>query len=147
MPRWSVLSKAVSHCGAGCTLGDIGGEWLVAALGLTSPARGCLWICPWTSVGLGARHRIPILHDRPDAEHGKLDGVWAAVKADTLSIVAFQVGLFGGMAIYQELIFPPGLPKDEATYWMMMQLAMILGFFTALPVNGWLIRKGLKERM
>jgi hypothetical protein len=55
---------------------------------------------------------------------GKLKGVWAAIKADTLSIVAFQAGLFAGMAIYQELIFPPGLPKTTATY-RMMQLAMI----------------------
>lgn len=29
LPSWNVLSKAVSHCGAGCTLGDIGAEWLV----------------------------------------------------------------------------------------------------------------------
>jgi hypothetical protein len=35
LPRWNVLSKAVSHCGAGCTLGDIGAEWLVFALALT----------------------------------------------------------------------------------------------------------------
>ncbi len=27
--RWAELSKAVMHCGAGCTLGDIGAEWLV----------------------------------------------------------------------------------------------------------------------
>jgi hypothetical protein len=27
LPRWNILSKAVSHCGAGCTLGDIAGEW------------------------------------------------------------------------------------------------------------------------
>jgi hypothetical protein len=30
---------------------------------------------------------------------------------------------------------------------MMMQLAMILGFFTAWPVNAWLIRIGVKEKM
>ncbi|MEU9245424.1 DUF4396 domain-containing protein [Streptomyces sp. NPDC048385] len=28
-----------------------------------------------------------------------------------------------------------------------MQLAMIVGFFTAWPVNGWLVRAGWKERM
>ena len=26
LPRWNILSRAVSHCGAGCTLGDIAGE-------------------------------------------------------------------------------------------------------------------------
>ncbi|MGW4345240.1 hypothetical protein ACWEL8_09195 [Streptomyces sp. NPDC004690] len=36
---------------------------------------------------------------------GRAKGVWAAVKADTLSILAFQLGLFLGMWVYQELIF------------------------------------------
>jgi hypothetical protein len=76
-----------------------------------------------------------------------LKGVWAAIKADTLSILAFQLGLFLGMWIYQAVIFSPGLPKDTAAYWMMMQLAMIVGFFTAIPVNAWLVRLGWKERM
>ncbi|WP_416530192.1 DUF4396 domain-containing protein [Streptomyces coelicoflavus] len=74
-------------------------------------------------------------------------GIWAAVKADTLSIIAFQVGLFLGMWLYQEILFSPGLPKTTAAYWMMMQLSMILGFFTAWPVNAWLVRVGWKERM
>ena len=30
---------------------------------------------------------------------------------------------------------------------MMMQLAMVLGFFTAWPMNRWLVSKGLKEKM
>jgi hypothetical protein len=30
---------------------------------------------------------------------------------------------------------------------MMMQLAMIIGFFTAWPVNSWLVRAGAKEKM
>ena len=42
MPRWVVLSKAVSHCGAGCTLGDIAGEWLVAGLGLMIAGKSLL---------------------------------------------------------------------------------------------------------
>ena len=29
----------------------------------------------------------------------------------------------------------------------MMQIAMICGFVTAYPVNWWLIRAGLKEKM
>ncbi len=147
-PRWVVLSKAVSHCGGGCTLGDIAGEWLVATLGLTIAGESLLVDFPmdfgwaWT-LGIVFQYFTIV----PMRDIGKLAGVWAAIKADTLSILSFQAGLFGGMAIYQKLIFAPGLPKDTATYWMMMQLAMILGFFTALPVNAWLIRKGLKERM
>ncbi|SAL05779.1 hypothetical protein AWB81_07303 [Caballeronia arationis] len=29
----------------------------------------------------------------------------------------------------------------------MMQVAMVVGFFTTYPVNWWLIRKGIKEKM
>lgn len=29
----------------------------------------------------------------------------------------------------------------------MMQIAMIAGFITAYPVNWWLLRKGIKEKM
>lgn len=148
MPRWVVLGKAVSHCGAGCTLGDIAGEWLVLSLGLTVFGTslvadfGMDFAFAW-ALGVVFQYFTIV----PMRKIGKLQGVWAAIKADTLSIVAFQAGLFGGMAVYQRLIWNPGLPKTTATYWMMMQLAMILGFFTAMPVNAWLIRKGLKEKM
>ncbi len=148
MPRWIILSKAVSHCGAGCTLGDIAGEWLVATLGLTIGGKALLADLPmdfgwaWT-LGIVFQYFTIV----PMRKMGKLEGIWAAIKADTLSIAAFQAGLFGGMAVYQELIFPPGLPKSTATYWLMMQLAMIFGFFTAMPINSWLINKGMKEKM
>jgi Domain of unknown function (DUF4396) len=29
----------------------------------------------------------------------------------------------------------------------MMQIGMVVGYFTAWPVNSWLIRRGLKEAM
>ncbi|HWC81729.1 MAG TPA: DUF4396 domain-containing protein [Pseudonocardiaceae bacterium] len=32
-------------------------------------------------------------------------------------------------------------------YWFLMQIGMIAGFFTAWPVNVWLIRRGIKEAM
>jgi len=34
-----------------------------------------------------------------------------------------------------------------AVFWFMMQIAMIAGFFTSLPANAWLIRKGWQEKM
>ena len=148
MPRWVVLSKAVSHCGAGCTLGDIAAEWLVASLGLMIAGKSLLadipmdFVWAWT-LGIVFQYFTIV----PMRDVGKVTGIWAAIKADTLSILAFQVGLFAGMAIYQMLIWSEPLPKTTATYWMMMQLSMILGFFTAMPVNAWLIRKGLKEKM
>lgn len=72
----------------------------------------------------------------------------SAVKADTLSIVAFQVGMYGWMAVTYFLLFPhPHLTPFRPAYWLMMQIAMICGFFTSFPVNRWLIRSGLKHAM
>ena len=36
---------------------------------------------------------------------GLRDGIVAALKADTLSLMAFEVGLFGWMAIVQLVLF------------------------------------------
>ncbi|WP_234425678.1 DUF4396 domain-containing protein [Streptomyces kebangsaanensis] len=40
-----------------------------------------------------------------------------------------------------------GLPRTTAAYWTLMQVSMVLGFFTAWPVNAWLVRAGWKEKM
>ena len=32
-------------------------------------------------------------------------------------------------------------------FWSTMQVAMIFGFLTSYPVNWWLLRSGLKEKM
>jgi hypothetical protein len=36
---------------------------------------------------------------------------------------------------------------DSVEFWFMMQIAMLIGFVTAYPVNWWLVRNGIKERM
>ena len=52
------------------------------------------------------------------------------------------------MAITHFLLFPaPHLDPGMALFWFMMQIAMIVGFFTAIPANAWLIRKGWRKKM
>ncbi len=75
-------------------------------------------------------------------------GIIAAVKSDTLSIFTFEIGLFGWMALTFFVFFPhPHLRPTQASYWLMMQIGMILGFLTSYPMNRWLIRSGWKEAM
>jgi len=147
-PRWWQVAKGVTHCGAGCTLGDIGAEWLVYATGWTLFGAALYadfaldFAFAWT-LGIVFQYFSIV----PMRDLSPTRGLWAAIKADTFSIVAFQLGLFAGMAIYQLVIFDPPLDKATASYWFLMQLSMVLGFFTAYPVNRWLIRIGWKERM
>jgi hypothetical protein len=39
MPMFANITIAVCHCGAGCVLGDIVGEWIVYATGITISGR------------------------------------------------------------------------------------------------------------
>jgi hypothetical protein len=153
--NWWPISKGVSHCGAGCTLGDIVGEWIVYLTGwsiaiFAAEAPNTLtamyvadFVLAWT-FGIAFQY-FSIVPMREDI--GRLQGIWAAIKADTLSIVAFQVGLFGYMALYHLVFWQPPLSVASPTYWFMMQVGMIVGYFTAWPVNAWLIRHGWKEKM
>lgn len=139
----------VSHCGAGCTLGDIIGAWIVFAvswklLGLALPAEYIADFSLAFALGIAFQY----FSIAPMRELGLREGILAALKADTLSLTAFEVGLFGWMAIIQLVLFTaPHLEPDHAAYWLLMQMGMILGFATAYPINVWLIRRGVKEAM
>ncbi len=146
------IANAVSHCGAGCTLGDIAGEWILFAL-FASPVLGITGTFGWEVIvdfalawtfGIVFQY-FTIVPMRDDL--GKLAGVWQAIKVDTLSIVAFQVGLFGWMALSHFVLFQPPMKVDTSGHWFSMQIGMIVGFFTAWPVNRWLVRSGIKEKM
>ncbi len=139
----------VSHCGAGCTLGDIVGAWLVfllgwELLGLALPAEYLADFALAFALGIAFQY----FAIAPMRGLGVRDGLIAALKADALSLTAFEIGLFGWMAIMQLVLFTqPHLAPDHAAYWFLMQFGMILGFLTAYPVNVWLVRRGIKEGM
>ena len=139
----------VSHCGAGCTLGDIAGAWLVFVagwqlLGLALPAEYIVDFALAFLLGIAFQY----FAIAPMRHLGFRDGLKAALKADTLSLTAFEIGLFGWMAVIQLILFTrPHLTPDHAAYWLLMQVGMVLGFLTAYPVNVWLIRRGVKTAM
>jgi Domain of unknown function (DUF4396) len=69
-----------------------------------------------------------------------------AIKADTLALTAFEIGLFAWMAfIYFQ--FVPRSELTSPTYWFMMQIGMVLGFIASFPVNWYLVRAGVKPGM
>jgi len=85
---------------------------------------------------------------KPMRNLGPMERIVAAIKADTLSILAFQVGMYAWMALVYFVLFPEQhLKPFDPRYWLMMQIGMICGFATSYPMNWWLIRTGLKEAM
>jgi hypothetical protein len=148
-PFWQIVAVGVTHCGAGCTLGDIIAEWVIFWTGWMI-AGIALW--PEYILDFTLAYLLGIVFQffaiAPMRNLGVKEGLIAAVKADTLSLTAFEVGLFGWMALTSFVFFPhPHIRPTEPAYWLMMQIGMILGFFTSYPVNVWLIKRGLKEAM
>jgi hypothetical protein len=147
-PTFLQLSIAAFHCGAGCTLGDLAAEILVPALGLVFAGQfGSRLILDFLFAWiLGIAFQYFSIVPMRGLSFGP--GLAAAIRADTLSIAMFEVGMFGWMALSWYLFFPaPHLRPVQAVFWFMMQLAMIAGTLTALPANAWLIRHGWKEKM
>jgi hypothetical protein len=82
------MAIEVSHCGSGCTLGDVISEFAIFGLG-------------------------------------------------------------GWMAVMAFVLFPAPhhLMPSSAAYWLLMQIGMIIGYFTAWPANVWLVNRGIKVPM
>lgn len=148
-PFWARVAVGVSHCGAGCTLGDIIAETGIFLLGLQI-AGTALWAEYLGDYVLAVLLGLAFQYFAiaPMRGLGFRKGIAAAAKADVLSLTAFEVGLFGWMALMAFVFFPsPHLHPDSPVYWFLMQVGMVVGFATAWPANVWLIRKGIKEAM
>ncbi len=155
-----MVANGALHCGSGCTLGDIVAEWLVFLVPTIAVWFGyqslfgdkifAVWIVDYLfAYVFGIVFQYFTI--APMRNLGFSEGIWAAVKADTLSLTAWQVGMYGFMAFAYFYLFGTllgtKLTTDTTEFWFMMQIAMICGFVTAYPVNWWLIRSGIKEKM
>ncbi len=148
-PSPEQVAVATTHCGAGCTLGDIVGEWWIFSAGLVI-AGGTLgtrllldFLLAWA---FGVVFQYFTIVPMRGLSFGK--GLLQAMRADTLSIIAFQIGMSAWSVLVYFVLFPaPHLKVTEAVFWFMMQIGMILGFFASYPVNMFLVKSGWKEKM
>ncbi len=141
---------AASHCGAGCTIADVVVDFSLFGLGATLLGSelyaSYLWdfVAAWA---LGIVFQYFTIKPMRDLSPGQ--GIMAAIKADTLSITAFQIGMYAWMALTWFVLFPAPrhLHPNTAAYWLLMQVAMVCGFLTAAPMNWLLVKIGWKEKM
>ena len=148
-PFWAGTAVSATHCGAGCVLGDLIAEWVVfaAALQLAGSALPVEYPFDYVlALSWGILFQYFVIVPMRHLAVG--EGLKLAAKADFLALTAFEIGLFGWMAIIQLVLFPsPHLPTDSAAFWFLMQVGMLIGFATTYPMNWWLIRRGIKEIM
>lgn len=147
-PFWQSVFVSTTHCSSGCSLGDMIGAPLVFATGLLiagSPlltdyvvefVLAYLFGIAFQYYGMGLKK-----HDRPG------QAIKDAIKADTLSLISFEVGMFGWMALVSLVFFASPPEPNSPVFWFMMQIAMMLGFLTSYPANWALVKKGVKHAM
>jgi len=155
-----MVAKGASHCGSGCTLGDMVAEWLVFFVPTVATWLGwhslfeerifAIWIADYVfAFAIGMAFQYFTIKPMRNLSVGQ--GLLQALKADVLSLTAWQVGMYGFMGMASLWLFRRiigrELETDAVEFWFMMQIAMICGFVTSYPVNWWLIRRGIKEAM
>lgn len=149
-PRWQSVVLSTLHCGAGCTLADLVGEWFLylvpVAIGGSLLAGS--WVIDYLLAlvfGIGFQYAA-IRGMEPHTPRNEV--VRRAAKADILSLTAWQAGMYGWMAVVIFVLNDGAmLPRTSFSFWMMMQIAMACGFLVSLPVNVFLIRRGIKHGM
>jgi len=147
-PFWQMVALGATHCGSGCTLADIVAEWTLFVVPLTLFGRKMFgsWVVDYfVALAFGIVFQYFTIAPMRGLSLGP--GLIQAAKADFLSLTAWQIGMYGWMAIAVFGIFGHEIEKTDPVFWFMMQIGMLLGFVTAYPVNWWLLRAGIKEKM
>lgn len=147
-PIWYSRTVSTLHCGAGCTLADLIGEWAIYLFAIT--IAGSSFLASITVdyiLALAAGILFQYAAIRAMSAISPAKAIGRAAKADILSLTAWQIGMYGFMAIAIFGIFANQLPKNSFDFWFMMQISMFCGFLTALPVNVLLIKFGIKKAM
>lgn len=148
-PYWQSVGLAAFHCGSGCTLGDMLAEGLILSL-VPLTLFGHQIFAGWV-VDFALAFLFGIVFQyytiKPMKQLTPGQGLLAALKADSLSLTSWQVGMYGWMAIATFVIFGQELDRASPVFWFMMQIAMLAGLATSYPVNWWLVKVGVKEKM
>lgn len=147
-PFWQSVAIGALHCGSGCALGDMMSETFLLWVPVT--IFGSKLLGTWT-VDFIFAFIIGIIFQyyaiRPMRKISASAAQTASIKADTLSLSCWQIGMYGWMALAFFVIFGHKFPITDPLFWFMMQIAMLFGFVTAYPMNWLLIKNGIKEAM
>jgi hypothetical protein len=146
-PFWKSVFVSTTHCASGCVVGDLIGAPIVFLAGWTLfgerlYAEYVVLFALAYCFGIAFQY-FPIRAMRRIAPRKAFT---EAVKADTLALTAFEIGLFAWMAVVY-FLFVPRPELTSASYWFMMQIGMVLGFIASYPANWYLVRSGVKSGM
>ncbi|MBP6065114.1 DUF4396 domain-containing protein [Bacteroides sp.] len=146
-PEWQSNTLSVLSCGAAFTLGNIMGEsftyyYPVSVFG--SALIGS-WVIDFVlALIIGVYFQFYATRETERTSVGI--GLLKAVKAESFSLISWQLGMYVWMAIVFYFISEEiPVEKSTWTFWLMMQIAMFFGFVYTYPMNALLIKTGVKK--
>lgn len=149
-PKWQSTTLSTLHCGAGCTLADLIGEWFLFFVAIRiceSLVVGSMVVDYILALCIGVYFQAAAIKSM-DSTLTIKERFVKAFKADVLSLTSWQIGMYGFMAVVFYVIFPyEHIAQDSWVFWFMMQIAMLFGFLFAYPANIVLIHAGIKKSM
>ncbi|MGQ3381113.1 DUF4396 domain-containing protein [Priestia endophytica] len=146
-PFWQSVFVSTTHCSSGCSIGDLMGAPIVFFTGWTIAGSVLLtdyiveFILAYILGIVFQYYGMKMKNENPKDEFKN------AIKADTWSLIAFEVGMFGWMALSHYVFFTEAPKPDSTVFWFMMQIAMTVGFCTSYPANWILVKKEIKHAM
>lgn len=148
-PHWQSVCLSALHCGAGCTLADIIGEVFTKYVPVSIAGSWLAgnWVLDFAlALIIGIYFQFYAIREMQKISIA--NAFIRALKADFFSLLSWQIGMYGWMAmVYFVLFHTAPLPKDTWAFWFMMQIAMLFGFLCAYPMNALLIKLGVKKGM
>lgn len=140
--RWQKVAISALHCGAGCALGDMIGEiilYIFPVLVIYIGFYGVFAFDILLSLSFGVFFQYKAI--RSAGTKGRKEAFNIAFKSDILSLTAWQIGK---MLVVVLVIHNLPYAVNSHEFLFLMQLAMIVGFFFAYPVNWFLIKYKVK---
>ncbi len=149
LPKWQGITLSTLHCGAGCTVADILGSIFLYIVPIA--IAGSTMVGGWMfnyilALVIGIYFQYSAIREMSTLSTSTI--IKQAVKAEILSLTAWQVGMYGWfyLLIYPLHAIAPHSALN-ADFWFAMQQAMLAGFVLSLPMNYLLIRLGIKQAM
>jgi hypothetical protein len=135
---WRRGFRSVSHCYAGCGLGEIVG--LLIAIELLALGNWGIIGVTFTMAFMAgyALTIFPLMQDGVSLKRALRDALYS----ETLSIAVMEV-----VAISVDRWLGGNAGITEVRFWTSMLISLSLGLLAAYPVNVWLIHRGIKEGM
>ncbi len=141
-PLWKQGVGSTVHCVAGDATGIIVAAAVTAALGLP------MWFDFIVEYAAGFAFGLLIFQSlfMKDMLGGSyLGAIRGTFVPEALSMNMMAAGMFPTMALLMMGRDMRAMEPTEPLFWAVMSLGVIVGFFTALPVNVWMVARNMKH--